>query len=29
MIVLEYLKSIMDWMKQEFIYNPFAGVIAG
>lgn len=23
MLVLEYL---MDWMKQEFIYNPLAGV---
>lgn len=26
MLVLAYLNSIIDWMKQEFIYNPLAGV---
>lgn len=26
MLVIEYLNSIMDWMKQEFIFNPLAGV---
>lgn len=26
MLVLEYLNSFMDCMKQECIYNPLAGV---